>query len=582
MALPQTDRIPSALAERTVDMARPRVLLISLVVLALALALGWVRMQPPRAVGVDAPLEAFSAGRALAVLRDLLVEDQPRPVGSAQNARVRERIVVQLGGVLGYEVAVQGATPCGEDDGERVCTTVWNVLARMPGREEGPVLALMAHYDSVPAGPGVADDGSGVATILELARILKEEGPYRNPILLLFTDGEEAGLLGARAFLREHPWADEVGVVINLEARGSSGQSLMFETSPDNAWLIDAYAASVPFPASNSLMYEIYRIMPNDTDLTPFKEAGIAGLNFAFIEDGIYYHTAQDNFAHLDAGSLQHHGENALAVARRLAEMDLSVQPPGNAIYMDVLGLGIVRWPEAWTLPLILVAAALLVFATWRLVRERRMTLGGLGLGTLAAFLTILTSILLGLGLTWLILALAGVPQPWWGRPLPTRIALWAGAMLSGLLAGAAFGRRAGFWGLGLGAWLLWLILSVVLNLALVGGTVVLLVPAMAAAAIVAIVGGSSLTRSSLAREGGLLAAAFFASTIWLQLALRFEAAVGFELSPAVTLSVGLAATTVLPALALPRGHARARTWAVLAAGAAVAGAVVAAVVFRA
>jgi hypothetical protein len=483
--------------------------------------------------------------------------------------------VVQLGGVLGYEVAVQGATPCGEDDGERVCTTVWNVLARMPGREVGPALVLMAHYDSVPAGPGVADDGSGVATILELARIFQQEGPYRNPILLLFTDGEEAGLLGARAFLREHPWADEVGVVINLEARGSSGQSLMFETSPDNAWLIDAYAASVPFPASNSLMYEIYRIIPNDTDLTPFKEAGIAGLNFAFIKDGIYYHTTQDNFAHLDAGSVQHHGENALAVVRRLAEMDLSVQPPGNAIYMDVLGLGIVQWPEAWTLPLILVAAGLLVFATWRLVRGGRMTLGGLGLGTLAAFLTILTSILLGLGLTWLISALAGAPQPWEGRPLPTRAALWAGATLSGLLVGATFGRRAGVWGLGLGAWLLWLILSLVLNFTLVGGTAVLLVPTWTAAVVMAIVGGSSLARSPLAREGGLLAAAFFASAIWLQLALRFESAVGFELSLAVTLSVGLAATTVLPAFALPRGDTQGRTWAALAAGAAVVGAVV-------
>ena len=556
-------------------MARPRMLLFALVLLALALALGWARMQPPRAAGVDAPLEAFSAGRALAVLRDLLVEDQPRPVGSAQNARVRERIVVQLGGVLGYEVSVQGATPCGEDDGERVCTTVWNVLARMPGREEGPALALMTHYDSVPAGPGVADDGSGVATILELARIFRQEGPYRNPVLLLFTDGEEAGLLGARAFLREHPWAGDVGVVINLEARGSSGQSLMFETSPDNAWLIDAYAGSVPFPASSSLMYEIYRVMPNETDLTPFKEAGIAGLNFAFIEDGIYYHTAQDNFAHLDAASVQHHGENALAVARRLAEMDLSVQPPGNAIYMDVLGLGIVRWPEAWTLPLNGIAALLLVTAAWRLVRGGWMTLGGLGLGTLAAFLTLLVAILLGLGLTWLISALAGAPPPWQGRPLPTRIALWAGAMLSGLLAGTAFGRRAGVWGLGLGAWLLWLILSLVLNFALVGGTVVLLVPAWTAALIIAIVGGSSLARSPRVREGGLLAATFFASTIWLQLALRFEAAVGFELSPAVTLSVGLVATTVLPALAHPRGQARGRTWAALAAGAAVVGAVV-------
>ncbi len=581
MAPSPIDRTPSDSGHRAVDMARPRTLIVSFVVLALALGLGWARMQPPRAAGVDAPPEAFSAGRALAVLRDLLVENEPRPVGSEQNARVRDRIVALLK-ELGYEVAVQESPWCGEDDGEEVCATVRNVLARMPGREAGPALALMAHYDSVPDGPGVGDNGSGVATILELARILKQEDSYRNPILLLFTDGEEAGLLGARAFLREHPSAGDVGVVINLESRGSSGQSLMFETSPDNAWLIDVYASAVPFPASSSLMYEIYRIMPNDTDLTPFKEAGIAGLNFAFIEDGIYYHTAEDSFMHLDPGSVQHHGESTLAVARRLAEMDLSRQPPGNAIYMDVLGLGIVQWPEAWTLPLNGIVVVLLGFAVWRLVRGGRMTLGGLGLGILAAFLAILASILLGLGLTWLISALAGASQPWWGRPLPTRIALWAGAVLSGLLAGAATGRRAGSWGLGLGAWLLWLILSVVLNFALVGGTAVFLVPLLVAAILLAVVGGSSLARSSLAREGGLLAAAFFASAIWLQHALRFEAAVGFELSPAVTLSVGLAMTTVLPAFALPRGQTRVRTWTALVAGAVVVGSVVAAVVFRA
>jgi hypothetical protein len=424
---------------------------------------------------------------------------------------------------LGVEASVQEAASCTEDDGQEVCATVRNVLARMPGREAGPALALMAHYDSVPAGPGVGDNGSSVATILELARILKGEGPYRSPILLLFTDGEEAGLLGARAFLHEHPWADDVGVVINLESRGSSGQSLMFETSPDNAWLVDAYARSVPLPASNSLMYGIYRILPNDTDLTPFRAAGIAGLNFAFIEDGIYYHTAEDNFAHLDPDSVQHHGDSALAVTRRLAEMDLSRQPTGNAIYMDVLGLGVIQWPEAWTWLLDGIAALLLGFAAWRLIRGGRMTLGGLGLGVLAALLTILAAIGLGLGLTRAISSLAGTSQPWWGRPLPTRVALWAGAALSSLLFAALFGRRAELWGLGLGAWLLWLIFSVVLSTALVGGTVVFLVPLLVAAALLAVVGGSSLVHFPILREAAFLFPAFFASAIWLQLALLFE-----------------------------------------------------------
>jgi hypothetical protein len=555
------DPMTAADDARPPETARPIALIASLVLLALALGLVVMRMQPPPPKAADAPPDAFSAGRALAILQDLLAEELPHPVGSAQNDVVRERIVAHLDG-LGYEVQVQETTGCRDRSANPTsCEQVKNVVTRLPGQQDGPALVLLAHYDSVPTGPGVADDGASVATIIEVARILKMEGPYRNPVILLLTDGEEAGLLGARAFVEEHPWAQDVGVVANLESRGSSGQSLMFETSPDNAWLIDAYASAVRRPVSNSLMYEIYRVMPNDTDLTAFKGAGIASLNFAFIEESIYYHTPGDNFAHLDLGSVQHQGDCVLAVARRLATMDLSVQPPGNAVYLDVLGLGIVKWPEAWTLPLNLVTALLLAGASWQLIRGRRLTVGALLLGLLSALLTVVASILLGIALTWLIRTVAGTPRPWRLHPLPTRAALWAGTLLCGLVVGSAFARRAGLWGLGLGAWLLWLILSLVLNFVLVGATAVVLTPTLWAALLLAVVVLSGLSRHPIAREVATLGGTLFAAAIWLPLALLFESALGLSVSPTVTLSIGLVVSTLSPVFALPRERAQVRRW---------------------
>jgi hypothetical protein len=548
------------------ETTRPLALILSLALVALALGLVVLRMQPPPPRDVDTPLDVFSAGRTMAILQDLLAEELPHPVGSAQNDVVMGRIIDHLAG-LGYEVQIQETTACRDHPGRPSrCEQVKNVVTRLPGQRDGPALLLLAHYDSVSAGPGASDDGASVAAIIEMARILKMEGPHRNPIIFLLTDGEEAGLLGARAFVEEHPWAQDVGVVVNLEARGSSGQSLMFETSPGNAWLIDAYASSVRRPASSSLMYEIYRVMPNDTDLTVFKEAGIASLNFAYIDQSIYYHTPGDNFEHLNLGSVQHQGDCVLAVARRLAAMDLSVQPAGNAVYLDVLGLGIIRWPEAWTLPLNLASALLLTAASWQLIRQRKLTVGALLLGLLAALLTIVASILLGIALTWLIRTVAGRPTPWRVHPLPTRAALWAGTLLCGLVVGSAFARRAGTWGLGLGAWSLWLILSLVLNFVLVGATAVVLTPTLWAALLFAVVALSGLSGQPVAREIAAIAGALFAAVVWLPLALLFESAMGLEVSPTVTLSVGLVVSTLSPMFALPRGRAQARRWLTFAA----------------
>ena len=94
-------------------------------------------------------------------------------------------------------------------------------MARLPGtRSGGRAFLLVAHYDSVPTGPGATDNGAGVATVLETVRALKAGPALRNDVIVLLADGEERGLLGARAFVDGYPWAQEVGAVLNLDTRG--------------------------------------------------------------------------------------------------------------------------------------------------------------------------------------------------------------------------------------------------------------------------------------------------------------------------------------------------------------------------
>jgi acetylornithine deacetylase/succinyl-diaminopimelate desuccinylase-like protein len=201
-------------------------LIAGLALLALVLGLTVFQSKPPAPKAKEVPLTEFSAGRAGDILRNLVGDGSPRPVGSPANARTREKILGHLRW-LGYTPEVQEAVAC--DWGG--CARVWNILARLEGREKGKAVLLMAHYDSVAAGPGVSDDLTGVAAVLEVARVLKAGPPPRNPVVFLLDDAEEEGLLGAKAFATQHPAAAQVGVVVNLEARGSGGPSLMFETS---------------------------------------------------------------------------------------------------------------------------------------------------------------------------------------------------------------------------------------------------------------------------------------------------------------------------------------------------------------
>ena len=321
---------------------RPALVLFSLILGVYAAVAG---LKSPPALPATAPPSEFAAGRAMRYVEMLAAK--PHPMASVAHDEVLEE-VIGLWKAIGLEPEVQTAVLV---DGKRAAAAkVSNVLTRLKGTEAGKAMMLVAHYDSFPSSPGAADDAAGVAVLLETARALKTGPAPGHDIIFLVTDGEEVGLLGARAFVKEHPWAADVGLVINFEARGTSGPSVMFETSPGNGPLVRAFAAAAPRPQATSLAVSIYRRMPNGTDLSIFLDAGMQGLNFAFIGEPRDYHTPQDDPAHLDPRSLQHHGSSALALARYFGRTGVPEEGRPDAVYFNAVGPGLIVYSPrtAW------------------------------------------------------------------------------------------------------------------------------------------------------------------------------------------------------------------------------------------
>src|SRR5215207_2350280 len=259
--------------------------------------------EPPAPVPASAPPTEFSAERALVHVRE--IAQGPHPTGSPGNARVRDYLVAQMRS-LGLDPQVQEATGVGTR--YPAAGRVRNVIGRLAGRTPGgPAVVLMSHYDGVAGGPAAGDAAAGTAAVLETIRALRAGPPVAHDVIALITDGEEAGLLGAAAFVREHPWAKDVGVTLNFEARGTTGRSRMFETGPGDLD-VARVLRNVRDVSATSLSVTVYRTLPNDTDLSEMAVLGKPALNFAFADGVDRYHTAHDDAAHLNAGSLQHHG----------------------------------------------------------------------------------------------------------------------------------------------------------------------------------------------------------------------------------------------------------------------------------
>lgn len=455
-----------------------RRILSSAAVLAVVFGFSALSLHPPHGRPANAPANQFSAARALDALHRILPDDTPHPIGSPANDAVRVRILAELTN-LGYQPVVHTAFACSNAG---TCATVNNILARLNGTQPGEAVLLAAHYDSVPAGPGASDDGVGVASVLEIARALKSMPTPRHTIILLIDDGEEAGLLGARAFVDSDPWAKDVHAAVNLDDRGTSGPSLMYETGSNNAWALRLYSQRASRHLASSVFYTAYKLLPNDTDFTIFKSAGYEGLNFAFVGREALYHTPLDNSANVSVASLQDQGANGLASIVALANANLPRSPDAEAVYFDLFGHQIIHWPGDWTLGLAALAALLLAGQISWLIYGQRLFLRQLFWGFIGWIVLFVGVAMAALALR-LILALAGAtPVPWVAHPLPSELAFALLAIAATIIFGSYVAKSAGFWGLWGGAWAWGAVLSIIFAVESPGISYVFLAPTMVAA----------------------------------------------------------------------------------------------------
>ncbi|WP_373057654.1 M28 family peptidase [Zunongwangia sp. H14] len=330
-----------------------------------AVWLSYYGNSPYQIQPVDAPATQFSTGRAFRHVRQ--IAQDPHYVGSKAHNEVRNYIVKELQ-EMNLQVQVQEGFSLNKA-GEMAHPQ--NILCRIEGTGDGQALALMTHYDSDPhSSYGASDAGSGVATILEGIRaFLADSVPHQNDIILLFTDAEELGLNGAELFIKEHPWAKDVQLALNFESRGSGGNSFMLlETNTANSALIKAFKAAAPeFPVTNSLAYSVYKMLPNDTDLTVLREQGnINGFNFAFIDEHFNYHTATDLPKNLDKESLAQQGNYLMALLYYFKDASLQLDAAEEVLYFNLPFGKIISYPFAWIFPLLILSlllfAALLIY----------------------------------------------------------------------------------------------------------------------------------------------------------------------------------------------------------------------------
>jgi len=336
----------------------------------------------------------------------------PRAVGDYYHAEVRRYLVKQLQG-MGFTVSTQKSTSINPKN--RTAAPIRNIIATYPGSgQSDSALLLLSHYDAAKfSGKGAGDDASGVAVVLEsLNALLKNNPKPSNDIVVLITDAEEIGLLGAHAFINEQLKYHNIGLIINLEARGSSGPSMMWpETDGGNKAMIAGFAAAnIPLPVTTSLHYEIYKLLPNDTDLSPFNQiANINGFNFAFIDDHFNYHTQRDNLDNLSLNTLAHQTFQIHNMLKYFSEADLSqMKSTDSVVYFNLPVVGFISYPSWVTWLLMAVFGLIFIGLIGRAFNQKTASITSI----LKGMAPILIAGFLSFGWCWILLKIIDLIYP--------------------------------------------------------------------------------------------------------------------------------------------------------------------------
>lgn len=370
-------------------MQTSKVVAISLVVIIIVL--GWVSLkfvEPPAVVPSAEGDTKFSAERAIDFLK--VVAKEPHAGGTSAHSAVRDYILnyckqsgletnlMDLTGMVAYPTSIGAGR-------------AQNIFARLKGSGSDKSILVMSHYDSQPNTHGAGDDGVGVAAMMETIRLLKNQKPLVNDVIFLFTDLEECGLLGAEAFVSQYEGLDKIGLIINLEARGNSGVGFTFEFSKLNGWMMREYSKAVERPYANSFAYEIYKLMPNDTDFSMFRNTNISGFNTALIYGYAYYHSMVDRVEYLDHRSLQHMGDILTQSLQHFGKLSLDNTKDEDMVFFTPVGNLMLLYPLSWDIPLMVFALLLWLVLVIVGNNKRRIKVSSLfaGMGLFVAFIVL-------------------------------------------------------------------------------------------------------------------------------------------------------------------------------------------------
>ncbi|HLS25194.1 MAG TPA: M28 family peptidase [Beutenbergiaceae bacterium] len=488
-------------------------------------------LSPPPARDATAPAQEFSAERARRHIEVLAA--QPRVMGTPEHARAREYLVGELR-ALGAQVEVHeavGFAPWPEN--VRTTGNVHNIVAVFPGNDPTGQVVLAAHYDSVPASPGANDDAAGVAVTLEVARALSMRPvPVRNDLVVLLTDGEEVGLVGAEAFVHSHPRGAQGGVVLNHEARGGSGAAMMFRTN--SGALVRSLGRAGPAAVADSAIADAFALLPNDTDFVAFEGGGFLGMDFAYAGSSAYYHSALDMPQNVSARSVQHMGANTLALAADLGGQDLHQVDAGVEVaYANVPPGLLLIIPHGALQALGAFGVLLAAAAVWRARRRGLTSLPRVALGAGATVVLIMAAV----GAAWAYGRLVSMARPGFTDLLTQTpyepVAFQAGMVALVLLVALGWWRLTRGWvgggGLVLGAVAFVVVLGAGTAAVAPGSAVAFVVPGLTAAAVALRADGGRTARDVALTVLGLVPAAMLVlPAAWVS----FEA--GFSLSPVV------------------------------------------------
>lgn len=339
----------------------------------------------------------FSAARA----RDYLEQITgfgPRPVGSPANE------ILTVNYLLGqiklieqdssdvHKITVDVQRPTGSFSLDFLggftsyYDNITNIAVKLePGGGAEHAVLANCHFDSVANTPGASDDAVSCAVMLEVLHVLSRSSePLQHAIIFLFNGAEENILQASHGFITQHPWAKMIRAFINLEAAGVGGKELVFQTGPENPWLVHAYASAAVHPFASVAAQEVFQsgIIPSDTDFRIYRDFGnIPGIDLAFIENGYIYHTKYDTPDRILTDSIQRAGDNILGVLKYLATNDelahSSEYRHGNIVFFDVCGLFVLVYPaRVGAVINSLIASAAVLYLGKKFFRPRN---GGVG-----------------------------------------------------------------------------------------------------------------------------------------------------------------------------------------------------------